>query len=181
MKLNQIENIIDPIIIERGEEYREKGHILSIIEIEPGIYHAEVEGNELYDVEIQLGSRGEVVHTLCECPYDKGPICKHTAAVLLEIRDEMSSKKTSSLPLKRSLPLKKNIADQLSKLSKDELITLLVHFSKEIKEVEQALSLKFINVDHKEGLNQYKKAICPILSKTPTVMALLLIAMFPTL
>ena len=39
------------------------------------------------------------------------------------------------------------------------MITLLVHFSKEIKEVEQALTLKFINVDNKEGVNQYKKVI----------------------
>ena len=107
MKLNQIKNIIDPIILERGEEYRENGHILSINEIEPRIYHAEVEGSELYDVEIQLGSRGEVVHTLCECPYDKGPICKHAAAVLLEIRDELSSKEKTILPLKPSLLLKR--------------------------------------------------------------------------
>jgi uncharacterized Zn finger protein len=54
MKLNQIENIIVPIILERGEEYRENGHILSINEIEPRVYHAEVEGTDLYDVEIQL-------------------------------------------------------------------------------------------------------------------------------
>ncbi|MDQ8735035.1 SWIM zinc finger family protein [Paenibacillus sp. LHD-38] len=158
MKLNQIENIIDPIILERGEVYRENGHILSINEIEPLVYHAEVEGNDLYDVEIQLGSRGEVIYTLCECPYDKGPICKHAAAVLLEIRDESSKEKVVSAPKNKSAP-KKNIADQLSKLSKDELIKLLVNFSNEIKEVEQALSLKFINVDNKEGLNQYKKVI----------------------
>lgn len=159
MKLNQIENIIEPIILERGEVYRENGHILSINEIKPRIYHAEVEGSELYDVEIQLNSRGEVIYTLCECPYDKGPICKHAAAVLLEIRDEFSSKeKVQSSPKNNSAP-KKNIADQLSKLSKDELITLLVNFSNEIEEVEQALSLKFIDVDNKEGLNQYKKII----------------------
>ena len=159
MKLNQIEEYHDPIIFERGKEYRENGHILSINEIEPRVYHAEVEGSELYDVEIQLGSRGEVVHTLCECPYDKGPICKHAAAVLLEIRDELSSKEILQSTPKNKSALKKNIADQLSKLNKDELITLLVNFSKEIKEVEQALSLKFINVDSKEGLNQYKKLI----------------------
>lgn len=159
MKLNQIENSIDPIILERGEVYRKNGHILSINETEPLVYHAEVEGSELYDVEVQLGSRGEVINTLCECPFDKGPICKHTAAVLLEIRDEFSSKEKGHSPSKNNSAPKKNIAEQLSKLSKDELIAMLVHFSNEIGEVEQALSLKFIDVDNKKGLNQYKKVI----------------------
>ncbi|OMF25620.1 hypothetical protein BK133_21250 [Paenibacillus sp. FSL H8-0548] len=159
MKLNQIEIRIEPFILERGEVYRENGHILSINEIKPRVYHAEVVGSELYDVEIQLDSHGEVTSTLCECPYDKGPICKHAAAVLLEIRDEFSSKeKVQSSPENKPAP-KKNIAYQLSKLSKDELITLLINFSNEIEEVEQALSLKFIDIDNKEGLNQYKKII----------------------
>ncbi|KRF30438.1 hypothetical protein ASG93_27265 [Paenibacillus sp. Soil787] len=38
------------------------------------MYRAEVEGNELYDVEVHLGSRGEVVYTECDCPYDMGAI-----------------------------------------------------------------------------------------------------------
>ncbi|GGG67568.1 SWIM zinc finger family protein [Paenibacillus radicis (ex Gao et al. 2016)] len=159
IKLSQIEDRIDLIILERGEAYRENGHILSIKEVKPRVYEAEVEGTELYDVEIQLDSRGEVNHTLCECPYDKGPICKHAAAVLLEIRDEFFNKeKAQSFPKNKPVS-KKTIADQLSNLSKDELITMLVHFSDEIKEVKQALSLKFIDADSKEGLNQYKKVI----------------------
>ncbi|WP_042168753.1 SWIM zinc finger family protein [Paenibacillus gorillae] len=159
IKLKQIENRIDPIIVERGEAYRENGHILSLEEIKPRFYHAEVEGSELYEVEIELDSRGEVNSILCDCPYDKGPVCKHAAAVLLEIRDEFFNKEnTQSSPKNKPAP-KKNIADQLSKLSKDELITMLVDFYDEMEEVKQALSLKFIDADSKEGLNQYKKII----------------------
>ncbi|WP_156410921.1 hypothetical protein [Paenibacillus sp. Soil787] len=44
MKLKEIENSIDPIILERGARYRENGHILSIEEVGPGLYRAEVEG-----------------------------------------------------------------------------------------------------------------------------------------
>ncbi|MFF2092721.1 SWIM zinc finger domain-containing protein [Paenibacillus sp. NPDC058174] len=159
IKLKQIEDRIDPIILERGEAYRANGHILSIEEIKPRVYHAEVEGSELYEVEIELDSRGEVNEIWCECPYDKGPVCKHAAAVLLEIRDEyFSEEKTQSSPKNKPAP-KMNIADQLSKLSKDELITMLVDFYDDIEEVKQALSLKFIDADSKEGLNQYKKII----------------------
>jgi len=153
MKLNQIENILNPLILERAELYRENGHVISLSETKPLVFDAEVEGSELYNVEVKLSSRGEVIYALCECPYDKGPICKHTAAVLLEIKDEFQQKDKAPSASKR------NFADQLSKLSKDELVALLVDFSNHLEEVERALSLKFISVDNKEGLKQYKKLI----------------------
>lgn len=159
MNLSHIDHIIDPIILERGRAYRENGHILSINEIKPLIYYAEVVGSELYDVEIHLGLQDEVIYTLCECPFDQGPICKHAAAVLMEIRDEYFKKEKVQSTLKKEPTLKSNIADQLHKLSKDELIKLLVHFSNDIEQVEQALSLKFNNVDNEKGLNQYIKMI----------------------
>jgi uncharacterized Zn finger protein len=67
MKLKEIENSLDPIILERGERYRENGQILSFEEVGPRLYRAEVEGNELYDVEVHLGSRGEVYAGLSVC------------------------------------------------------------------------------------------------------------------
>jgi len=133
--------------------YRENGQIISLSETKPLVFDAEVEGSELYNVEIKLSSRGEVIYTFCECPYDKGPICKHATAVLLEIKDEFTIKEKA-----KSAP-KKNFSDQLSKLNKNELIELLVKFANNIEEVEQELSLKFISVDNKEGLSQYKKLI----------------------
>jgi uncharacterized Zn finger protein len=159
MKLKDIENSINPIILERGEGYRENGHILSIEEVGPQLYRAEVEGNELYDVKVQLGSHGEVVYTECDCPYDMGAICKHMAAVLLEIRDELSHSETASDPSKSKTSRTVKFSDELSKLSKEELVALLVHFSKEIKEVEQKLTLKFHDSSSDEGLAQYKKMI----------------------
>jgi len=155
MNLSQIDHIIDPIIVERGQVYRANGHILSINEIKPLIYYAEVVGSELYDVKIQLGLHGEVIYTTCECPFDQGPICKHAAAVLMEIRDECSKKEKIQSTLKKKSAPKLNIAEQLHTLSKDELIKLLVHFSNDIEQVEEALSLKFIKVDKEPGLNQY--------------------------
>src|SRR4030095_8412466 len=154
MKLNQIEKMIDPIILEQGEAYRKNGHILSVNEGKPRLYYAEVVGSDLYDVEIQLGSTGEVTYTLCECPYDKGPICKHAAAVLLELGDVLASIDKGKPVPKNKSAAQKNIAEQLSMLSKEELIALILNFSDEYNEIEQALSLKFIAVDNKESLNQ---------------------------
>jgi hypothetical protein len=159
LKLEQLEHSIDPVILERGVLYRQNDHIFAINEVEPRVYHAEVEGSKFYNVEIQLSSRGEVVYTLCDCPYDQGPICKHAVAVLLEIRDGLTSENQAKAPSKTNSSHKRSIAVELSKLSKDELITLLVNFSKEIGEVKQALSLRFMDADHKNSLNEYKKII----------------------
>ncbi|NUU61572.1 hypothetical protein [Paenibacillus agri] len=52
-----------------------------------------------------------------------------------------------------------NIAVELSKLSKDDLVTLLVNFSEDIDEVKRALSLRFMDTDDKNALSEYKKII----------------------
>ncbi|MFC3749475.1 hypothetical protein [Paenibacillus sp. GCM10012306] len=52
-----------------------------------------------------------------------------------------------------------NIAVELSKLSKDELVTLLVNFSEDIDEVKRSLSLRFMDDDDKSSFNEYKKII----------------------
>ncbi|MCR8633676.1 SWIM zinc finger family protein [Paenibacillus radicis (ex Xue et al. 2023)] len=162
MKLEQIENTIDPIILERGEAYRDNGSILSIEEVGPLLYRAKVEGSELYGVEVRMDSRGEVIYTECNCPYDMGPVCKHVAAVLLEIREELS---LARVIFKSKTAPQENLPAQLSKLSKEELIELLVHFSKEIKEVELKLTLKFSESDRKVDLTQYKKMIRSFIKK----------------
>ncbi|NQX69658.1 hypothetical protein HQN90_26350 [Paenibacillus alba] len=68
MKLKDFEKIVDQITFERGKAYREKGHIVSVEEVEPLMYHAEVKGSQLYEVEVHLGSRGEVMYAACDCP-----------------------------------------------------------------------------------------------------------------
>jgi tetratricopeptide (TPR) repeat protein len=52
----------------------------------PDTWTAEVEGNDIYSVEIELNG-DEITSWDCNCPYDYGDICKHVVAVLLYIRD----------------------------------------------------------------------------------------------
>jgi hypothetical protein len=63
------------------------------------------------------------------------------------------------MKVKNSENSKVSLADQLSKLNKEELVALLVHFSEEIKEVEQLLTLKFQDASSSEALTSYKKMI----------------------
>ncbi|MFC0215418.1 SWIM zinc finger domain-containing protein [Paenibacillus chartarius] len=165
MKLSEIEKIIDPIIVERGIDYWDEDCILSIEEVEPLVYRAEVEGSDLYDVEVGLDSQGKVLYTECNCPYDKGPVCKHTVAVLLEIREERFRRDdmgVSSIP--KPIP-GTNLSARLSKLGKEELIELLVQLSKEVKEVELALALKFAVYDNAADLDRFRKVIRSYIKK----------------
>lgn len=45
---------------------------------------------EIYTVEIDLsGPEGDITEAFCDCPYDGVDICKHSAAVLFELRDQL--------------------------------------------------------------------------------------------
>ncbi len=167
MKLSQLSSRIDPVIFKRGEDYRDEGYVLSLEEIEPLQYVAEVEGSELYNVVIHLNSKDDVVYIDCDCPYDFGPVCKHAVAVLLEIKEISTSRESIAIGIedqtisasKSKSDKKQTLAQQLTALDKDELVALLVQFSKDIKEVKQALILRFTDADSKGSLQQYTKII----------------------
>ncbi len=77
---------VDPMIFARGLDYYESGHV-ERVDRDGGHVTAEVSGSDVepYLVEIDLDENGEVESWECDCPYDWGPVCKHTVAVLLAI------------------------------------------------------------------------------------------------
>lgn len=85
-KLQQFLDELDPKILERGEEYFYSGRVVCL-EWNETCVSAEVSGSEAepYQVEIDLSETGEIEDWYCGCPYDWGPVCKHTAAVLLAV------------------------------------------------------------------------------------------------
>lgn len=85
-KLQQFLDELDPKILERGKEYFYSGRV-AYLERNETCVSAEVSGSEEepYQVEINLSETGKVRDWYCDCPYDWGPVCKHTAAVLLAI------------------------------------------------------------------------------------------------
>lgn len=158
MKLSQLENHISEIMLKRGEEYRKNGHILALEEIKSGVYAAEVEGSDLYEVEISLNSDGLVVYSDCDCPYDMEAICKHQAAVLLELRSRLAASKPSSQSSSQTTA-KGSLADQLATLEKQQLVDLLLQYAQDFKEVRQRLDLHFTEPDGKEELKLFVKLI----------------------
>lgn len=71
-------------IIARGKDYYLSDRVQNL-EYEDGIYTAEVDGTDLYNVEVEIDG-DELINSDCDCPYDRG-ICKHVAAVLFAIEN----------------------------------------------------------------------------------------------
>lgn len=72
--------------LERAYDYVDEHRIGGLEEVSVGLFHAEVHGSELYDVDIRLRDN-DIVFASCTCPYDHDGYCKHIGAVLLTLRD----------------------------------------------------------------------------------------------
>jgi hypothetical protein len=164
MKLSRIEDEIAPVILNRGRAYHEEGCVQYFEEVRPGVYEAQVDGSEEYDIKIRLVQEGLVTFTSCDCPFD-GPICKHVVAVLLELREELANaaERPSS---EGEIPGGIRLSDALTKLSKEELIDLLLQFANDMKEVDQRLRLKFQDAGSEASMKQYQKIIRTSIKKS---------------
>ena len=75
-------------ILARGVAYYYDAAVLELQKTEHG-YHAVVEGTEDYEVDIEM-EEGQIYEMYCSCPYaEDGNNCKHMAAVLFEIEDQV--------------------------------------------------------------------------------------------
>ena len=87
MNLNNFENYIEKKILSRGYDYYENNYVTSVEETEENVFEAEVEGTELYTVEVELDDQANIIDTFCDCPYDMDDYCKHQVAAFLAVRD----------------------------------------------------------------------------------------------
>ncbi len=81
---------------------------------------------EPYLVDLDFSEDGELEDWFCDCPYDWGPVCKHTVAVLLAIQAEPSEK-----PSKKVQSPKINIFPLLKSAKKEQLAQLILEHCQE--------------------------------------------------
>lgn len=90
LKLDDFEEQIDPIVLERAYNYYDGGRIRRVFSNGPCCYTAIVDGSETYTVEVELSSDGNtILDCSCDCPYDRGPYCKHEAAVFCYLKEHV--------------------------------------------------------------------------------------------
>lgn len=100
ISLAKFESGIDTVIISRGHDYFSNGAVRDLSQIKDGAWAASVDGTETYSVRIILKS-DDLVDWSCSCPFDMGPICKHTVAVLYKLRNRIYGHDKKSEKTKR--------------------------------------------------------------------------------
>lgn len=136
--------IIPQQILTRGRDYLRQGHILDLsFDEEEGVWEAQVEGSELYDVRIEQTAAGSLLCS-CTCPYDMGDYCKHVAAVLYAIEEtfpELLVVKPRKSTQKRQTRHDK-LRQYLEKASREQLITILLELTQQDRELLNQLLIR---------------------------------------
>ncbi|WP_289137784.1 SWIM zinc finger domain-containing protein [uncultured Brevibacillus sp.] len=158
MKLSDLSNLLDPVILDRGRKYLLAGNVLLVEEVGNLIFRAEVRGGELYEVYVELDEDDSVLSLECECPYDYGPICKHQAAVLLKLLEC-----TSVLPKSGESNLPQGSHQELRQLleaeSKGSLITLILSLTADSDAIEQQVRLYVSKTQGNDMVEECRKLI----------------------
>lgn len=158
MNLADFEGYMEQVIVDRGRKYFEEGRVERIQELEENHFAAEVDGSDLYTVHVNLDENGEIVDTVCNCPYDMGDYCKHQASVFFALKSERDG--MAGRPVKRQkkeakpkIDIKKVLMDQ----SKDELVKIILDFNQNNPEFENILKSRFASGE--EEITASKKLI----------------------
>jgi len=93
INVDTFEDDVHFLIAERGKEYFDANQVLMLKQTAGG-WTAVIEGNETYQV---LLEGHDVITTWnCTCPFEHGPVCKHVAAVLYAVREQIKINRASS-------------------------------------------------------------------------------------
>jgi hypothetical protein len=151
MNLCNFENCMDKKILTQGFDCYEGDCVLSVEKAETRTYAAQVLDNELYNVEVRLDEREDIVSSRCDCPEAGGLYCKHQAAVFFTLQDIVNDAGAGDVPKRKRFSDMRKI---LFKRTKDELILLLVKLSSESKEIRQRIELDFDSDDDADEIHK---------------------------
>jgi uncharacterized Zn finger protein len=156
MNLNDFHENISQKIYERGEEYYEDDRVDNVTHEYPDTWTAEIEGSDLYSVEIQMNGN-EIVSWDCDCPYDYGDICKHVVAVLLYIRDNKDIHPVDiEMP---PSPQQDQFNEILKQTGNKTLMSFLSQYANEHPDFHQALTSNLHPKEKKVPQTDYAKEI----------------------
>ncbi|MCC5895473.1 MAG: SWIM zinc finger family protein [Alkalibacterium sp.] len=97
MKLSTFEEIINPLILDRGKGYYHTGAVKSFTGKSDTLFEFQIIGSIMYSVIIELKKdKDTIAYTDCDCPYDKGPYCKHVVTALYYLRNHLQDTSTES-------------------------------------------------------------------------------------
>jgi len=171
--INQFEQYIDETILKRGLSYFKKGYVSEPEEITTGVYEATVAGTEDYTVKLKIKNNTIEEH-LCSCPYDMGPVCKHIAAVLFYLQQDVLELIPKAIPLHNTKEKtttkkvkKKTVSEQvdevLEKITHDELKQFIREKAEHNPPFRNIFLSSFAHQNTNESKEHYSKQVKSIL------------------
>ena len=146
-------SLFRPHILDRGAEYHQDGYVSVFHRTATGI-EAEVQGTEVYHVEIELEGEN-VIQMTCNCPHaESGNNCKHMAAVLFRFEEELYNEDiarednaeieiTEVAWEERIAKKRENAIELVRKIPEEEVRNLLVGFVLEDASLRSQLELTY--------------------------------------
>lgn len=142
-------------ILMRGEDYYYSGAVENLKKTSEG-YEAQVEGSELYQVEIHL-SGGTVMDMYCSCPYaEKGKNCKHMAAVLYQVENELAWNNCYE---------QTDIKSLIKGLTKEQLSEFLLNLAETDTKIKNQLLMKYSSSFNSSDVSRLKREVDAIVEK----------------
>ncbi len=148
-------------ILQRGKKYYEKGSVTSLEETDDNVWEADVQGSEIYSVEIRINAGYKVSKYECDCPYDDD-LCKHVVAVLFALRDEIGETDAN----KKRSPAKAGFENLLQKITVKELQDFIRKYTRSNKGFKTEFELHFSEKDDNIDVEKkYAGLIRKVISK----------------
>lgn len=127
MTINTFEENIDTRLLERGLQYYQEGNILTIEQIEEGLWEAIVSGTEHYEVIVELQDE-RITKSNCTCPFDLSEYCKHQIAIFNFLKYSDLAKNPPSGKIKK-------VQSIIDDFSPKKLKSVLLNILKENKDL----------------------------------------------
>ncbi len=141
LTLKNFKKVIAPEILARGRSYFDNERVIALDMQEERMWLAEVEGSDLYEVDID-GSDGTLICS-CPCPYEHGEYCKHVAAVLFAIEEQFPEYIDSTVKKTPAKSGKTDLATLVGSLSKEELIAFILEQASQDRGFANTLRARF--------------------------------------
>jgi hypothetical protein len=180
--LNEFEQHLPEALLKKGLAYFRNGHVLSVEETSPGVYEAIVEGTSPYSVSLFL-KNGTLTRATCDCPYRDGFYCKHMAAVIFYLQQDvlgLEPKKSRGRKLKdeaagiepskrkkpgrRPAEKKKDMVSQIrEKATREELMEFVMDLAHSDKIFLAKLKYTFSHYDEDQSVKRYASDVTALL------------------
>jgi hypothetical protein len=163
MNINNFETQIDKTILDRGYTYYKDGYIKEIFLKDKNNYFFVIEGSYNYNICVKIDNDGKIIDTKCDCPYDFGPICKHQVAAYFKLHELLNSGNLEEVKINNNVAT--DINKILHKLSKDELINIIIDLTIKDETLEDSIIAKYTVGNKKQELEKCKNLIDSIKRK----------------